>query len=40
MVSRWYRGGDMAYRRDEAYLYLVGRKDDMIMRRGQPGRDR
>lgn len=35
LVDGWYRGGDMAYADDEGYLYLVGRKDDMIIRGGE-----
>ncbi|MFC7496975.1 MULTISPECIES: class I adenylate-forming enzyme family protein [unclassified Nocardioides] len=31
----WYRGGDMARADEEGYLYLVGRKDDMIIRGGE-----
>lgn len=31
----WYRGGDMAMADEEGYLYLVGRKDDMIIRGGE-----
>ncbi|MDQ1542269.1 MAG: hypothetical protein QOH29_2995, partial [Actinomycetota bacterium] len=31
----WIRGGDMARRDTEGYLYLAGRKDDMILRGGE-----
>jgi acyl-CoA synthetase (AMP-forming)/AMP-acid ligase II len=31
----WIRGGDMARRDAEGYLYLAGRKDDMILRGGE-----
>jgi acyl-CoA synthetase (AMP-forming)/AMP-acid ligase II len=31
----WVHGGDMAWRDSEGYLYLAGRKDDMILRGGE-----
>jgi acyl-CoA synthetase (AMP-forming)/AMP-acid ligase II len=31
----WIHGGDMAWRDCEGYLYLAGRKDDMILRGGE-----
>jgi acyl-CoA synthetase (AMP-forming)/AMP-acid ligase II len=31
----WIHGGDMAWRDAEGYLYLAGRKDDMILRGGE-----
>lgn len=35
LVDGWFRGGDMAWRDDEGYLYLSGRKKDMIIRGGE-----
>jgi acyl-CoA synthetase (AMP-forming)/AMP-acid ligase II len=35
LYDGWYRGGDMARMDDEGYLYLSGRKDDMIIRGGE-----
>ena len=31
----WFRAGDLAYRGDNGYLYLHGRKKDMIIRGGE-----
>jgi acyl-CoA synthetase (AMP-forming)/AMP-acid ligase II len=31
----WFRAGDMAWADDEGYLYLAGRKNDMIIRGGE-----
>ena len=31
----WFRGGDMAWRDEEGYYYLSGRKKDMIIRGGE-----
>lgn len=31
----WFRSGDMAHRDEEGYLYLAGRKKDMIIRGGE-----
>jgi acyl-CoA synthetase (AMP-forming)/AMP-acid ligase II len=35
LVDGWFRGGDMAYRDKDGYLYLSGRKSDMIIRGGE-----
>ncbi|WP_433077333.1 class I adenylate-forming enzyme family protein [Dactylosporangium sp. CA-052675] len=35
VVDGWIRSGDMAWRDAEGYLYLAGRKDDMIVRGGE-----
>jgi acyl-CoA synthetase (AMP-forming)/AMP-acid ligase II len=35
LVDGWFRGGDMAWRDAEGYLYLSGRKRDMIIRGGE-----
>ena len=35
VVDGWIRSGDMAWRDEEGYLYLAGRKDDMIVRGGE-----
>lgn len=35
LVDGWFRGGDMAWRDNEGYLYLSGRKKDMIIRGGE-----
>jgi acyl-CoA synthetase (AMP-forming)/AMP-acid ligase II len=31
----WFRGGDLAYRDDEGYMYIAGRATDMIIRGGE-----
>jgi acyl-CoA synthetase (AMP-forming)/AMP-acid ligase II len=35
LVDGWFRGGDMAHRDAEGYLYLAGRRNDMIIRGGE-----
>jgi acyl-CoA synthetase (AMP-forming)/AMP-acid ligase II len=35
LVDGWFRGGDMAHRDPEGYLYLAGRRNDMIIRGGE-----
>ncbi|MEV4841299.1 MULTISPECIES: class I adenylate-forming enzyme family protein [Nonomuraea] len=35
LVDGWFRGGDLARRDEEGYLYLSGRKKDMIIRGGE-----
>ncbi len=35
LVDGWFRGGDMAWRDGDGYLYLSGRKRDMIIRGGE-----
>ncbi len=35
VVDGWFRGGDMAWQDEEGYLYLAGRKNDMIIRGGE-----
>ena len=35
IVEGWFRGGDMARRDAEGYLYLAGRRDDMVLRGGE-----
>ncbi len=35
IVKGWFRGGDMARKDAEGYLYLAGRRDDMVLRGGE-----
>jgi long-chain acyl-CoA synthetase len=35
LVDGWYRSGDLGYRDDESYLYLVDRAKDMIVTGGE-----
>jgi acyl-CoA synthetase (AMP-forming)/AMP-acid ligase II len=35
VVNGWFRGGDLAWQDEEGYLYLAGRKNDMIIRGGE-----
>jgi acyl-CoA synthetase (AMP-forming)/AMP-acid ligase II len=35
VVDGWFRAGDMAWMDDEGYLYLAGRKNDMLIRGGE-----
>lgn len=35
LVNGWFRAGDQAWQDEEGYLYLAGRKKDMIIRGGE-----
>lgn len=35
MIDGWFRSGDMARRDDDGYLYLMGRKKDLLIRGGE-----
>ena len=35
MRDRWYYTGDLAYRDDEGWFFFVGRKKDVVRRRGE-----